>query len=209
MAVYDVTMRPGQPLSTLHGPLLKEAPAMTDLTREQEMETRRLAVSDAVKMLRMVASAPACNDGFVCAEDLSSNEQATAWALVGSGLLIREQLAQVKSDVDGEPMPVWGFGLSSEGAGLLALLDAADERDKLKRDLDAARAAVEKLAGENHSLGCRDCIAYVIGRGCPRVQDAPVGEWVSCRQARKEAAYAPAPVPDAQGEGETEGGDGE
>lgn len=159
MAVYDVTMRPGQPLSTLHGPLLKEAPAMTDLTREQEMETRRLAVSDAVKMLRMVASAPACNDGFVCAEDLSSNEQATAWALVGSGLLIREQLAQVKSDVDGEPMPVWGFGLSSEGAGLLALLDAADERDKLKRDLDAARAAVEKLVELSRYL-CT-CIEWV------------------------------------------------
>jgi len=206
MAVYDVTMRPGQPLSTLHGPLLKEAPAMTDLTREQEMETRRLAVSDAVKMLRMVASAPACNDGFVCAEDLSSNEQATAWALVGSGLLIREQLAQVKSDVDGEPMPVWGFGLSSEGAGLLALLDAADERDKLKRDLDAARAAVEKLVELSRYL----CTTVGKCEGCPRHETPSKCGMCSIPGLRK-WAYAPAPVPDAaQGEGETgEGGEGE
>jgi hypothetical protein len=95
-----------------------------ELTQERRMEICKLTKSDAVKMPQMVERAPACDDGFVCAEDLTSDEERAAWGLVQAGLLLAEQMATVKSDVDGERLPIWGFALTSEGAGLLALLSA-------------------------------------------------------------------------------------
>lgn len=156
---------------------------MTDLTRK-----KLDALRDAAEKATM---GPWSYHGPDCCEDDDSDCDATGpeAQVMYYGDSSGQCIAETWANADAH------FIAAANPQTILALLDALT---RTEQERDAARAAVGRLAGETHSLGCRDCIAYVIGRCCPRVQDAPVGEWVSCRQARKEAAYAPAPVPDAQ-----------
>ena len=88
---------------------------------------------------------------------------------------------------------------------ILALLDAADERDKLKRDLDAARTAVEKLvvafgaSVENDE----DCSRCPLEAGAGYSSRCSTPGIAGCAESLRTWAYAPAPVPGdaAQGGG--------
>jgi len=77
---------------------------------------------------------------------------------------------------------------------IIALLDAADERDTLQQERDEARAAVEKLVELSRYL----CTTVGKCEGCPRHETPSKCGMCSIPGLRK-WAYAPAPVPDAQG----------
>ena len=184
--MYDVTMRPGQPLSTLHGPLLKEAPAMTDLTRK-----KLDALRDAAEKATM---GPWSYHGPDCCEDDDSDCDATGpeAQVMYYGDSSGQCIAETWANADAH------FIAAANPQTILALLDAADERDKLKRDLDAARAAGEKLVELSRYL----CTTIGKCEGFPRHETPSKCGMCSIPGLRK-WAYAPAPVPGDAAQGET------
>ena len=92
------------------------------LTAEQRMFLRTFAASEAMSVLKEVDAAPACDDGMVSALDLGHAREQVAWGLCQADLLLAEQIGNYK-DVDGQPLPEWGFMVNETGAG--AILAAA------------------------------------------------------------------------------------
>ena len=139
MAVYDVTMRPGQPLSTLHGPLLKEAPAMTDLTRK-----KLDALRDAAEKATM---GPWSYHGPDCCEDDDSDCDATGpeAQVMYYGDSSGQCIAETWANADAH------FIAAANPQTILALLDAlrATEQRAEQAERDAARATAEGGPGHD------------------------------------------------------------
>lgn len=160
---------------------------MTDLTREQLD-----ALRDAAEKATM---GPWSYHGPDCCEDDDSDCDATGpeAQVMYYGDSSGQCIAETWANADAH------FIAAANPQTILALLDAADERDTLQQERDAARAAVEKLAVafgasvENDE----DCSRCPLEAGAGYSSRCSTPGIAGCAESLRTWAYAPATAQDA------------